>query len=153
MGAQNIRLTKALSFLENRIFNEYRCLQVFKRAQTCTSRKELHQSNESKEEDTRPMALSDAAKHWLSRNGLEEFLQIAEAPLHEEPERVALQIDLDEITEGMVQALTSLPAGGLYSIENPSTETLTEYFGKYSIASKAYHTQASEDLCGRWHGC
>ena len=55
---------------------------------------------------------------------------------HEELEKVALQIDLEEIIE---------PAGGLYSIENPSTKTLTEYFGEYSIASKAYET-FGEDL-------
>ena len=139
MGAQNIQLTEASSFHENRIFREQRRLQISERARA------------SKEEDTRPMALSDAAKDWFSRNGLEEFLQIAEAPPHEEPERVALQIDLDEITEGMVQALTSLPARGLYSIENPSTETLTEYFGEYSIASKAYRNRAERIPCSeRW---
>ena len=44
------------------------------------------------------MALLDAAKDWLSRYGLEGFLWIAEAPPHEEPEKVSLQIDLEEIT-------------------------------------------------------
>ena len=44
-----------------------------------------------------------------------------------------------------MQALTGLPAGDLCSIENPSIETLTEYFSEYSIASKAYCTQGEED--------
>ena len=54
-------------------------------------------------------------------------------------------IDLDEISEGTVQALVGFPARGLYSIENPSTEMLIEYFGEYSLASKAYRTQGGED--------
>ena len=70
-----------------------------------------------------PMALSDVAKDWLIRNGLEGFLRISVAPPHEEPDKATLQIDVEEITEGMVQALTHLPVGGLYSIENPSTKT------------------------------
>ena len=44
----------------------------------------------------------------------------------------------------MVQALTGLPEGDLCSIENPSIETLTEYFSEYSIASKAYCTQGND---------
>ena len=79
------------------------------------------------------MALSEAAKTWFNRHGLEGFLRIAEAPPHEEPEKVALRIDLEEITEDVVRALIGLLEGGLYSIENPSTETLTEYFGEDAL--------------------
>ena len=86
------------------------------------------------------MALSDASKDWLNKYGLDGFLRIAEAPPYEELEKVSLRIDLDEITEDVVRALIGLPEGGVYSIENPSTETLTEYFGEYTIASKAYRT-------------
>ena len=45
----------------------------------------------------------------------------------------------------MVQALVELPGQGLYSIENPCTEILIEYFGEYSLASKEYRTQGGED--------
>ena len=91
------------------------------------------------------MALSDATKNWFNKNGLQRLLRVVKATLHEEPEKVALQINLEEITKGMVQSLIELLAGDLYSIDNPSTKTLTEYFGKYSIASKAYRTQGEED--------
>ena len=37
------------------------------------------------------------------------------------------------------------PAGGLYSIENPSIEVLTDYFGGYSLDSKTHRTQGGED--------
>ena len=58
-------------------------------------------------------------------------------------------IDLEEITVGTVQALIGLPVEGLYSIENPSTGTLTRYFEEYSIVSKAYHMRGGKDTLFR----
>mgnify|MGYP000311825837 CR=1 FL=1 len=98
MGAQNIRLTEALSFRENRIFREQIHSQISERVQASINIQALHRHNKSEEEDTRPMALSDMAKDWLSRYELEGFLWITDAPPHEEPEKVSLQIDLEEIT-------------------------------------------------------
>ena len=112
------------------------------RAQTSTNATKLPNTSEG-EEGTTPMALSDATKTWFSRHKLEGFLQIAEAPHYEEPEKVGLQVNLEEIKENMVQAK------GLYSIENPATETLTKYFGENSLASKAYQTQGGEDAMFR----
>ena len=74
------------------------------------------------------MALSTTAKEWFSKYRLEGFLRVVDAPPHEEPEKVAPTIDLEEITEGTIQALIGLPSRGLRSIENPCTEVLTEYF-------------------------
>ena len=59
------------------------------------------------------MALSEEARQWMTENGLEGLLRIADAPPHTEPEQAAATIDLSEITEGAVQALTGLQAGGL----------------------------------------
>ena len=101
------------------------------------------------EEDTGPMALSEEARQWLTENGLEGFLQIADAPPHVELEQAAATIDLSEITEGAVQALTGLQAGGLQSIECPSNQILFEYFGEYSLSSKAYRTQGGQNLLFR----
>ena len=82
------------------------------------------------------MALSTATREWFSKNGLEGFLHVGDAPPHEEPEKVAPTTDLEKITEGTLQALIGLPIGGVRSIENPSTKILTEYFGEYSLGSK-----------------
>ena len=68
------------------------------------------------------MALSDAAREWFTKNGLEGFLRITDARPHEEPEQAAPTIDLAEITEGTIQTLTGLQAGGLQSVESLSTE-------------------------------
>ena len=67
-----------------------------------------------------------------------DFLRIADAPLHDEPEQAATTIDLSEITEGAVQALMGLKARGMQLVECPSNEILLEYFGVYSLSSKAY---------------
>ena len=92
------------------------------------------------EEDAGTMALSEEARQWLTDNGLEGFLRIANAPPHDEPEQADATIDMSEITEGAVQALTGLQAGGMQSVESPSNEILVEYFGEYSLSSKAYRT-------------
>ena len=92
------------------------------------------------EEDAGTMALSEEARQWLTDNGLEGFLRITDAPPHEEPEQAATSIDMSEITEGVVQALTGLQVGGLQLVECPSNEILLEYFRVYSLSSKAYRT-------------
>ena len=45
------------------------------------------------------MALSEEARQWLTENGLEGLLRIADAPPHAEPEKAAATIDLSKITE------------------------------------------------------
>ena len=95
------------------------------------------------------MALSTATREWFSKHDVEGFLRVTNAPPHDKAEKVAPAIDLDEITEGTIHALIGLPAGGLRSIENPSTEILTEYFGEYSLSSKVYRTQGGEDILFR----
>ena len=95
------------------------------------------------------MVLSDEAREWLIASGLEGFLCIADAPQHDEPEQAAATIDLSEITEGAVQDLTGLQAGGLQSVECPSKEIMFKYFGEYSLSSKAYQTHGGQDLLFR----
>ena len=95
------------------------------------------------------MALSTATREWFSEHGLEGFLRIADAQPHDKPEKVTPTIDLEEIAEGTIHALVGLPAVGLRSIESPSTEILTEYFGEYSLSSKVYRTQGGEDILFR----
>ena len=51
------------------------------------------------DENAGPMALSDEARQWLTNNGLEGFLCIANAPPHDEPEQAAATIDLFEIVK------------------------------------------------------
>ena len=64
---------------------------------------------------------------------------------HGEAEKVVKKIDTEVITEEAIHALPGLSKGGIYSIVNPSPETLTKFFGEYSMGSKAYRTQGGED--------
>ena len=59
------------------------------------------------------MALSTATREWFNKHGLEGFLRVADAPPHEELENIVARIDLEEISEGTVQALIGLPVGGV----------------------------------------
>ena len=104
-----------------------------------------HNDDLSIDNDNMPIFVSDELRSWLICNNLEGFLKVPDAPPHDELEKVASTIDLEEITEGTIQALTRLQAGGLQSVESPSTETLIQYFGEYSLSSKAYRTQGGED--------
>ena len=103
------------------------------------------ESPQAAAEEEEAMVLSDEARKWLTENGLGGLLRIADAPPHKEPEQAAATVDLSEVTEGAVQALTGISEGGLQTIELPSSQILSEYFGEYSLSSKAYRTQGGED--------
>ena len=96
-----------------------------------------------------PMVLSETAKKWFTQHGLDGFLRIAEAPTHKESEKGAKKIDLEKITEVAIYALIILLEGGIFSIENPSPETLMKFFNEYSLTSKAYRTQGGDDALFR----
>ena len=105
--------------------------QTSEKAQALNLRSDLEADN------IEPMALSNEVKNCLIKNGLEGFIRVAEAPPHEELDKLAMTIVVDKLSEGMVQAAIELPSRGLYLIENPSTQILMRYFGEFSIASKA----------------
>ena len=80
---------------------------------------------------------------------MEGFLTIKEAPPHQEADKIVKDIDTELITEEAIRALTGLPEGGIFTIDNPTPEQLTKYFGEYSLARKAYRTQGREDALFR----
>ena len=145
-GSRKMNLQKARTG-EGSTFREFSLWQARKNGSTLRRRELKHCTDQHiNEEYTGPMAPSEEAKQWLTEHGLEGFLRIADAPPHDEPEQAAKSIDLSEITEGAVQAITGLQAGGMQSVESPSNEILFEYFGEYSLSSKAYRTQGGQDL-------
>ena len=143
MKLQKERSTERISFRE---FTLWKACKDTRTLRPTEHKPILENRTDNNEEDSDPMALSDAAREWFTKNSLEGFLYIADAPPHEELEHVAPTNDLAEITEGTIQALTRLQARELQSVESPSTEILMEYFGEYSLSSKAYRTQGGEDL-------
>ena len=102
-----------ISFRERRLWRTQQSTHAFGRTERSTHRATHNYNQESEEEDTSHMALSIAAREWFSKHGLEGFLRVADASPHEEPEKVAPRIDLEEITEGTIQALIGLTDGEL----------------------------------------
>ena len=72
-----------------------------------------------------------------------------EAPPDWEAEKIIKEIDTEVITEEAIRALTGLPEGGIFTIDNPIMEQLKKYFGEYSVGNKAYRTQGGEDVLFR----
>ena len=68
---------------------------------------------------------------------------------HREAEKIVKKIDTEFITKEAIHALTGLPEGGIFTIDNPTPEQLKKYFGEYSLASKAYRTQGRRCLIPR----
>ena len=129
MDLQKGRLCEGISFQEFSLWHAHRDKRTLRRTE--------HSPNEEHHTDVGSMALSDEARQWFTNNGLEGFLRIADAPPHEELEQTATTIDLSEITEGAIQAMIKLQAGELELVECPSNEIFLEYFGEYSLNSKA----------------
>ena len=151
MQKENPQRMETFSFREQRIPNAHRRLKVIRREPTHT---ELTNAQPSPaltdlEEDMGCQALSEAAKKWLRQHGLEGFLTIMEAPPHREAEKIIKEVDTEVITEEEIRALTGLPEGGIFTIDNPTTEQLKKYFGEYSVGNKAYRTQGGEDALFR----
>ena len=138
-------LVESLSFREHRALSAQRTIQVSRRTQEAHTSTSALPTPAEPDDEMEPMALSETAKKWFNQHGLGGFLRIAEAPPHDEAEEVVQKIDTEVITEEAIRALIGLPEGGIYSIENPSPETLTKFFGEYSLASKAHRTQGGED--------
>ena len=134
---QKAQACEGLTFYEF----SYTKAQKHRRALRRTEHTYPDPDQQTTEEGSEPMALPEEARQWMIENGLEGLLRIADAPPHAEPEQAVAIIDLLEVTEGAVPALTGIKAGGLQTIENPSNKILFEYFGEYSISSKAYRTQ------------
>ena len=112
-GSRRMNLQKAKA-CEGFTFHEFSFTQAQEHRRASRRTEHIFYTNQHiQEEETGPMALSEEARQWLTENGLEGLLRIADAPPHAEPEQAAATIDLSEITKGAVQALTGLQAGGL----------------------------------------
>ena len=101
-GSRKMNLQKARA-CEGITFREFSLKQARENGRA-PRRTELsfNTDQHTNEEDTGPMALSEEARQWLTENGLEGLLRIADAAPHTEPEQAAATIDLSEITEGAV---------------------------------------------------
>ena len=111
-GSRKTQLQKAKA-CEGFTFYEFSFTQAQKHSREITRTEHTHTDQQTPEEESGPMALSDEARQWMTENRMEGLLRIADTPPHAEPEQATTTINLLEVTEGAVQALTGLKAGGL----------------------------------------
>ena len=83
MELQKERPTEGISFREFSLWKTRKERQTLKRTKHIPISKTRTDNNE---EDAGAMSLSDATKEWFTKNGLEGFLRIVDAPPHEKPE-------------------------------------------------------------------
>ena len=98
MGIEWHRNSEGISFRDRKISRAH-CERVHK---STIKAQEADIWNNPEDEQ---MALSTEAKDWLQKNGLEGFIWVAEAPHHQEPEKVARTIDVEVISEATVKPL------------------------------------------------
>ena len=100
-GSRQKPLYKAQA-CEGLAFYEFSYTQAQKHRRVIRRTEHTHPDPEQQtaEEESEPMALSEEARQWMTENGLEGLLRIADAPPHAEPEQAAATIDLTEVTEG-----------------------------------------------------
>ena len=132
MQKENPHRMEAFSFREQKIANAHRRLKIIKREPAHSKPTNTQPSPALTDliEDMDCKALSEATKKWLRQHGLEGFLTIMEASSHREADKIVKDIDTELITEEAIRALTSLPEGDIFTINNPTPEQLKKYFGK-----------------------
>ena len=97
MDLQKGRLCEGISFREFSLWQARKDRSTLRRTEN-----NPNVGQHIDEDDARSMALSKGARQWLTENGLEGILRIADTPPHDEPEQAATTIDLSKITEGAV---------------------------------------------------
>ena len=106
-------------------------------------------STQSNTIPTMPLTSSLETRAWPQERGLGGYLKVIDAPTHPDAQAVARRIQPDTITNNVVRAALDLQRGGDHDVEIPSSMTLKEYFGEYSVSGKAYRTYGGSNTAFR----
>ena len=85
--------------------------------------------------------ISTALRRWLLEKGLEGYIKVAKAPPHPDAFNIAQKINVDTVTNAMVQQKLGLSGLGEKQFDIAPAETLRKYFVEYSLTAKAYRTK------------
>ena len=85
-GSRKTQLQKAQA-CEGLTFYEFSFTQAQVHRRAIRRTEHTHPDQQTPEEGSEPMALSDEARQWMTENGMEGLLRIAKAPPHAEPEQ------------------------------------------------------------------
>ena len=84
-----------------------------------------------------PTIITTALRNWLTENGLQGFIQVAEAPPHPNATEITSRINIETITDSMLRKKLKLDSTGERLLEMVPSHTLERYYGKYSLSAKA----------------
>ena len=92
-----------------------------------------------------PTIITTALRNWLTENGLQGFIQVAEAPPHPNATEIASRLNIETITDSMIRKKLSLDSTGERQLEMVPSHILERYYGKYSLSAKAFRTKDIPD--------
>ena len=92
-----------------------------------------------------PTIITTALRNWLTENGLQGFIQVAEAPPHPNATEIASRINIETITDSMLRKKLNLDSTGERQLEMVPSHILERYYGKYSLSAKAFRTKDIPD--------
>ena len=77
-----------------------------------------------------PTIITTALRNWLTENGLQGFIQVAEAPPHPNATEIASKLNIETITDSMIRKKLSLDSTGERQLEMVPSHILERYYGK-----------------------
>ena len=92
-----------------------------------------------------PTIITTALRNWLTENGLQGFIKVAEAPPHPNATEIASKLNIETITDSMIRKKLSLDNTGERKLEMVPSHILERYYGKYSLSAKAFRTRDIPD--------
>ena len=89
--------------------------------------------------------ITTALRNWLTENGLQGYIQVAEAPPHPNVTEIASRINIETITDSMLRKKLNLDCTCEWQLEMVPPHILERYYGKYSLSAKAFRTKDIPD--------
>ena len=84
------------------------------------------------------LEVSQEIRTWLLRHGLGCYLRVIDAPPHPEAQEITRQLHPNTGTNNLICSLLGLQRNGYHDVEIPPHTIFKDYFGLYSMSSKAY---------------
>ena len=76
--------------------------------------------------------ITSTLRNWLTDNGLQGFIQVAEAPPHPNALEMVSKLNIETLTDSMVHKKLGLSSMGERQFDILPTELLERYYDKYS---------------------
>ena len=86
-----------------------------------------------------------ALKKWLTDHDLQGFIQVAKAPPHPNALEMASKLNIDTLTNSMMQKKLGLSSTRERPFDIFPTEILERHYGKYSQSLKDFRTKDIPD--------